>query len=146
MGAQSVSRVQLFVIPWTIACQAPLSMEFILARILECFVISSSRACAVPGFPQPGPNLTFLFHQNFLETSPQTGNKRWEEVAWGHGRTESWFSWVPVLSLSIITFVILGKSYISLDFSLLCKLGALNNIKRSAWGTIRTSKGDFSGW
>ena len=25
---QSLSRVQLFVIPWTMACQAPLSMEF----------------------------------------------------------------------------------------------------------------------
>ena len=26
--AQSPSRVQLFVTPWTVACQAPLSMEF----------------------------------------------------------------------------------------------------------------------
>ena len=28
MRAQSLSRVQLFVIPWTIACQTPLSMKF----------------------------------------------------------------------------------------------------------------------
>ena len=27
-GAQSLSHVQLFVTPWTIACQAPLSMGF----------------------------------------------------------------------------------------------------------------------
>ena len=27
-SVQSLSRVQLFAIPWTIACQAPLSMEF----------------------------------------------------------------------------------------------------------------------
>ena len=28
MGAQSLSHVQLFVTPWTVACQAPLSMGF----------------------------------------------------------------------------------------------------------------------
>ena len=28
MGVQSLSHVQLFATPWTIACQAPLSMEF----------------------------------------------------------------------------------------------------------------------
>ena len=33
-----LSRVQLFVTPWTVACQAPLSM----ARILEWVAISSS--------------------------------------------------------------------------------------------------------
>ena len=26
--AQSLSRIQLFEAPWTVACQAPLSMEF----------------------------------------------------------------------------------------------------------------------
>ena len=29
------SRVRLFVIPWTVALQAPLSMEVFQARILE---------------------------------------------------------------------------------------------------------------
>ena len=28
MWAQSLSRVQLFVTPWTVACQVPLSMGF----------------------------------------------------------------------------------------------------------------------
>ena len=28
MKVESVSRVQLFVSPWTVACQAPLSLEF----------------------------------------------------------------------------------------------------------------------
>ena len=27
-SVQSLSRVQLFAIPWTVACQAPLSVEF----------------------------------------------------------------------------------------------------------------------
>ena len=32
MHAQLLSRVQLFVTPWTVACQAPLSMGFPQAR------------------------------------------------------------------------------------------------------------------
>ena len=46
--AQSLSCVQLFVIPWTIACQAPLSMGILQARILEWVAMPSSR-----GFSQP---------------------------------------------------------------------------------------------
>ena len=37
-----VSHVQLLVIPWTVAHQAPLSMGILQARILECVTISSS--------------------------------------------------------------------------------------------------------
>ena len=44
--AQSLSHVQLFETPWTIACQAPLSMEF-LTRILE-WAASSSRGSSQP--------------------------------------------------------------------------------------------------
>ena len=46
--APSLSHVQLFETPWTIACQAPLSMEF-LTRILEWAAISSSRGSSQPG-------------------------------------------------------------------------------------------------
>ena len=35
--------VQLFTTPWTIACQAPLPMGILQARILEWVAISSSR-------------------------------------------------------------------------------------------------------
>ena len=38
----------LFVTPWTVACQAPLSLEHPLARILECVVISISRESSWP--------------------------------------------------------------------------------------------------
>ena len=41
--AYSLSCVQLFLTPWTIACQAPLSMEILQARILERVTIPSSR-------------------------------------------------------------------------------------------------------
>ena len=35
--------VWLFVTPWTVACQAPLSVGILQARILECVAMSSSR-------------------------------------------------------------------------------------------------------
>ena len=37
------SHVRLFVTPWSVACQPPLSMEFFQARILEWVTIPSSR-------------------------------------------------------------------------------------------------------
>ena len=38
-----LSQVQLFVIPWAVACQAPLFMGILQARILEWVAISFSR-------------------------------------------------------------------------------------------------------
>ena len=37
------SRVRLFAIPWTVACQAPLSMGILQARVLEWVAMPSSR-------------------------------------------------------------------------------------------------------
>ena len=34
-SVQSLSRVRLFATPWTVACQAPLSMGILQAKILE---------------------------------------------------------------------------------------------------------------
>ena len=48
----SLSRVQLFVTPWTVACQAPLSMGILQARILEWVAISFFRGI----FPNQGLN------------------------------------------------------------------------------------------
>ena len=53
MHAQSLSRVQLFATPWTVARQAPLSM----ARILEWVTISSSRDLPDPGIKPGSPAL-----------------------------------------------------------------------------------------
>ena len=50
--AQLLSRVCLFVTPWTVACQASLSMGILQARILEWV------ACPPPGdLPNPGIKL-----------------------------------------------------------------------------------------
>ena len=43
-----LSRVQLFVTPWTVVCQAPLSMEILQARILEWIAMPSSRGSSQP--------------------------------------------------------------------------------------------------
>ena len=48
MHVQWLSHVWLFVTLWTIACQAPLSMGFFQARILEWVAISSSRGSFSP--------------------------------------------------------------------------------------------------
>ena len=49
--AESLSHVQLFVIPWTVAYKAPLSLGILQARIPEWTAIPSSG-----DFPNPGSN------------------------------------------------------------------------------------------
>ena len=49
------SRACLFAAPWTVACQAPLSMGF--ARILEWIAISSSRFFTI----EPPGNLRVIY-------------------------------------------------------------------------------------
>ena len=45
---QSLSCVQLFTAPWTVAHHTPLSMEFFQARILEWVAISFSKGSSQP--------------------------------------------------------------------------------------------------
>ena len=45
---QSLSRVRLFVFPWTVAHQAPLSMGILQARILEWVAMPSSGGSSLP--------------------------------------------------------------------------------------------------
>ena len=47
-SAKSLSHVQLFVTPWTIAYQAPLSMGILEARILWWVAMPSSRESSQP--------------------------------------------------------------------------------------------------
>ena len=44
----SLSHIRLFVTPWTVACQAPLSMGILQARILEWVAVPSSRGSSQP--------------------------------------------------------------------------------------------------
>ena len=47
--AQSLSHVQFFATPWTVALQAPLSMGILQVRILEWVAVPSSRESSQPG-------------------------------------------------------------------------------------------------
>ena len=47
-AVQFLSQVQLFVTPWTVACQVSLSMEILQARILEWVAMPSSRGSFQP--------------------------------------------------------------------------------------------------
>ena len=46
--AELLSCVRLFVIPWTVALQAPLSMGIFQARILEWVTMPSSKGSSQP--------------------------------------------------------------------------------------------------
>ena len=48
MCAKSLSRVRLFVTPWTVAPQAPLSMGILQARILQWVALPSSGGSSQP--------------------------------------------------------------------------------------------------
>ena len=51
---KSLSRVRLFVTPWTVARRAPLSMEILQARILEWVAMPSSRGSSPIHGSNPG--------------------------------------------------------------------------------------------
>ena len=53
----SLSHVQLFATPWTIACQTPLSMEFSRQEYWSGFAISFSRDLPDPGIETGSPAL-----------------------------------------------------------------------------------------
>ena len=72
------SRVQLFATPWTVACQALLSMVF------SRQVYWSGMSCPPPGYlPDPGIKPTSLMSLalagRFFTTSAT-----WEALSWGH--------------------------------------------------------------
>ena len=46
--AYLLSHVQLFAIPWTVACQAPLFMGILQARILQWIAMPSQRGSSQP--------------------------------------------------------------------------------------------------
>ena len=54
---KSLSHVRLSVTPWTVACQAPRSMGFFQARVLEWVAIFFSRGLPNPGIKPGSPAL-----------------------------------------------------------------------------------------
>ena len=60
MCAQSLSRVRLFLTPWTVACQAPLSMEFSRQENLGGLPVSSPGDLPDPGNAPPALAVRFF--------------------------------------------------------------------------------------
>ena len=57
VNMKSLSRVRLFATPWAVAYQAPLSMGFFQAIVLEWIAISFSRDLPDPGIEPRSPAL-----------------------------------------------------------------------------------------
>ena len=70
VSAQSLSGVQLFETPWTVACQALLSMRLLQARILEWVVLFYSRRI----FLTQKQNLRLLHWQAYYLTLHHLGS------------------------------------------------------------------------
>ena len=72
-SVQSLSRVQLFATPWTVAHQALLSMGSLQARILEWVAMPSSRASFRPqGSNQGLLQRRWILYQLSYQGRPQT--------------------------------------------------------------------------
>ena len=85
-SAQSLCCVWVFVTPWTVAHQAPLSMGILQARILKWIAMPSSRASSRPR------NRTGKFF-----TTSATGEADLNsELSWNHS-----FPWVVIFQLDI---------------------------------------------
>ena len=65
-----VSRVRLFVTPWTVARQAPLSMGILQARILEWAAMPSSRGSSRPRINSGLPRCRQIFYCLSHQGSP----------------------------------------------------------------------------
>ena len=76
------SRVQLFVTPWTVACQAPLSMEFSRQEYWSGFPFPSSRDLPDPGI-EPKCLMSPALVGRFFITSAT-----WEVTKWSRAKAK----------------------------------------------------------
>ena len=88
------SHVRPFVMLWTVACQTPLSVEILQARILEWFAVPSSR-----GFPNPRIKPVFLMFpalagKFFTKINKHRGEKKRNEKNASSGLSLD-ATWVP---------------------------------------------------
>ena len=70
MCVQSFSHVQLFVIPWTVAHQAPLSMGFYWQEYWSGLAFSTPRELPHPGIKTVSPVSPALVGRLFITVPP----------------------------------------------------------------------------
>ena len=71
---KSISLVQLFVTPWTVAHQTPLSMGILQARILEYVAMPSSR---VSSQPRDRTQVSFIAGRFFTIRATREAQEYW---------------------------------------------------------------------
>ena len=77
---KSFSRVQLFAAPQTLACQAPLSMGFFQARILERVAISFSRGSSQPRDWTPVSWFSCIGRRSLYHWATWEAPKNWNRI------------------------------------------------------------------
>ena len=68
------SRLQLFETLWTVACQAPLSMGILQARILERVAMASSRGSSQP---RDRPQVSHISGRFFTDQAIREAQEYW---------------------------------------------------------------------
>ena len=94
-SAQSLWRVWVFVTPWTVAHQAPLSTAILQARILKWAAMPSSRGSSQPGI-EPASLASPAVAGKFFTTSTTGEADLSSELNWNHS-----FPWVVIFQLDI---------------------------------------------
>ena len=79
------SHVWLFATPWTVACQTPLSMRILQARILDWVAMPSSRGSYNPGIEPRSPALQA---DSFIIWASREAHEYWSGYRFSRG-----FSW-----------------------------------------------------
>ena len=128
-NVKSLSFVQLFVIPWTIACQAPLSMGILQTRILEWAAMPSLGDLPNPGIKPRSPTLQANYLPSELPRKPKNtgvdslsllqGIFSTQESNWGlsHCRkilfllSYQWspLEWVAITKMLVLVYVAITK-------------------------------------
>ena len=75
MKVKSLSRVQLFATPWTVAYQSPQSMEFSRQEYWSGLPFPSPGDLPHPGIETESPTLQGILYQLSYQGSPQKINK-----------------------------------------------------------------------
>ena len=87
---QSVSRVQLFAISWTVACQAPLPMEFSRQKYWSRLPFSPPGDLPDPGI-EPGSLESPALAREFFTTEPPRKPLTYHKIHYFSNCTIQWF-------------------------------------------------------
>ena len=129
MKVKSLSPVRLFETPWTLALQAPLSMEF-SRQILQCVAIPFSRGSSQRRDQTQVSCIGRLFLHH-----PSHRGRRVIDLKWAY------ISYVTFLSVTFVVFQIhVQKRHHSspLAVGVPCTLSRLNSHKYPSWSSVPT--------